>query len=761
MLYQELTDFILSANYPYVPILTGAAETGQVLQSIIGEIPATVPGCVHSDLLRAGWIEDPYYEMNALKSGWVESYWWTYKTTFTPDPALRGRHLRLKLWGVDYHAVISLNGVSLGEHVGMYVPCVREVTELVKFGEENTLSVLLLDAPKEMGQIGYTSRTYTQKARFPYKWDFSTRLVQVGLYDKVTLEDFGLAALEYTHVKNQGDTITAKSELTVFAPGDVTLRYTLRQGEEVVCQAEIIHALEKGSATVTQSLTVENPALWYPNGLGEPNLYELTVEVLDEGGKSDEKRCNVGFRTREYLMPEGAPVDALPYGLAINGKRVYIRGVNMVPMDIMYGTIKPQKVRETLTLARDMGVNLIRVWGGGLIESETFYDTCDQLGLMVWQEFIQSSSGVDNEPSKLPEFLDLCSKTAIHAVKTKVHHPCLTFWCGGNELTGPNWTPVDGTDSNIAMLQEIVSRYDGETFFLPTSATGPYEYLNPDHVGQNYDVHGPWKYEGTERHYDLYNRSDSLLHSEFGIDGMNPYESIKTVLDPKNLRVQSMENLTWRFHGEMWDTFDRDRDIFGPLPQDALKIFIRSSQFVQAEALKYTIEANRRRAFQNVGSIIWQFNEPWPNVSGTNLVDYYGGRKLAYYAVKEAFRKAYPSLRYDKLLFAPGEEGRFVLYMTSDYAPAAWRVGVIIRTMAGKVLFERNLDATVGDGKSVAAGEWKLNMPSSGSVVVKLIAENGKERVENHYILFVKDADGHASRADMLAFAEEYYPVAE
>ncbi len=162
-----------------------------------------------------------------------------------------------------------------------------------------------------------------------------------------------------------------------------------------------------------------------------------------------------------------------------------------------------------------------------------------------------------------------------------------------------------------------------------------------------------------------------------------------------------------------------------------------------------------------MGSIIWQFNEPWPNVSGTNLVDYYGGRKLAYYAVKEAFRKAYPSLRYEKLLFAPGEEGRFVLYMTSDYAPAAWRVGVIIQTMAGKVLFEKSFDSTVGDGKSVAAGEWKLNLPSSGSVVVKLTAENGKERVENHYILFVKDADGHASRADMLAFAEEYYPVAE
>ena len=190
--------------------------------------------------------------------------------------------------------------------------------------------------------------------------------------------------------------------------------------------------------------------------------------------------------------------------------------------------------------------------------------------------------------------------------------------------------------------------------------------------GQNYDVHGPWKYDGPTAHYTTYNRSDSQLHSEFGVDGMNPLSSLKTVLSAENLKVQSMGNTVWRFHGEMWDTFFRDRELFGPLPETALEEFILSSQAVQAEGLRYALEANRRRAYQNVGSIIWQLNEPWPNVSGTNLVDYYGTPKLAYYAVAQAFRPAYPNLAYDKWLFEPGEAAALRLFMTAEGAAADW-----------------------------------------------------------------------------------------
>ncbi len=758
MITKELTNWELGANYPYVPILTCAAETGQILSSVIDSIPATVPGCVHNDLLKAGKIPDPYFEMNSLQSAWVENYWWTYKTGFTLDESLRGRHLRLHMMGIDYEARISLNGQSCGEHVGMYTPFKADITDRARFGEVNNLSVLLFDPPKEMGQIGYTSRTHTQKARFTYKWDFSTRLVQVGLYDKVLIEDFGLAALEYVHidarVKGKTGRVRAESELTVFEAGDVTVVCNLRLGDKVVATDRRTVSLVAGTQTVTSLFSVEEPELWYPNGVGDQPVYELEITLEDAGGVSDRKTYTCGFRTREYVRAEGAPEECLPYSVVVNGRRPYIKGVNMVPFDIMYGRIQPETVEHFLRLAKEAGINLIRVWGGGLIESEYFYDLCDRYGLMVWQEFIQSSSGVDNVPSKKPEFLELCRRTAIHAVRTKQHHPSLTFWCGGNELEDEYRVPSTFDDENIAMLKKIVDRYDGETFMLPTSATGFFEFLDVTQPGKNYDVHGPWKYDGTVAHYTTYNRSDSQLHSEFGVDGMCNLESIRTVLSPENLKVQSMGNPVWRYHGEMWDTLDRDYSIFGPLPETALEEYILSSQFIQAEGIRYAVEANRRRAFSNVGSIIWQFNEPWPNVSGTNMVDYYGQPKLAYYGLKLAFRDAYPSLWYEKLVFEPGETADMQLFMTSDLKKGEWELSATVTDAEGTRLYDLpSVTVEVGEGRSAKAAGWQLTMPQTGSVIVELTARQGDRTVRNRYILFIKGENGYANREQMLAFA--------
>lgn len=758
MITKELTNWELGANYPYVPVMTCAAETGQILNSIMDSIPATVPGCVHNDLLRAGKIADPYFEMNSLDCAWVENYWWSYKTHFTLDEHMKDRHLRLHMMGIDYEAQIYLNSQLCGEHIGMYTPFKADITDVVDFNKENTLSVLLKNPPSEMGQIGYTSRTHTQKARFPYKWDFSTRLVQVGLYDRVLIEDFGLAALEYvridTEVQETVGSLKVESELTIFEAGEVVVISKVSLAGQVVATDRKTITLPTGSQTVISLLTVDNPQLWYPNGYGEQPVYDVEITIEDAGGVSDQKSFTAGFYIREYCRAEGAPVECLPYSVTINGCQPYIKGVNMVPFDIMYGRIEHDTVERFLRMAKEAHINLIRIWGGGLIESEYFYDLCDHYGLMVWQEFIQSSSGLDNVPSKDPEFLELCRRTAIHTVRTKQHHPCLTFWCGGNELEDASRVPATFEDENIAMLKQIVDCYDGKTFMLPTSATGFFEFLDITQPGKNYDVHGPWKYDGVETHYSTYNRSDSQLHSEFGVDGMGNLDTIRTVLSPENLKVQSMSNPVWRYHGEMWDTLNRDYQIFGPIAEDALEDYILSSQFIQAEGIRYAVEANRRRAFANVGSIIWQFNEPWPNVSCTCLVDYFGKPKLAYYGLKLAFRSAYPSLRYEKLLFDPGEIADMQLFMTSDFASGAWNLSVRVIDSDGRVLFcLPHTTVIVGEGRSVQAADWKLFMPEFGAVTVELEACQDNHVVHNRYILFVKDKNGWADRDLMLEFA--------
>lgn len=658
----------VAGAWPFTPLQGKSMETGCALAGVTPAIKAKVPGSVYDDLLRAGMIPNPYYECNSLLCEWVANRFWSYQTAFSVPPKYTGKKMRLVFKGIDYHAHISLNGKRIGEHIGMYAPCIIDVTDIVKVSEENSLVVVLENAPNEMGQTGYTSRTFTQKSRFGYKWDFATRLVNLGIYDEVYLDVSDDPLLD-VHIQYLGDGVlqvtTRNEEITA----------TLSYGGEIV--AEAVSKKELSGCKVR--LEVENPKLWWPNGYGEQPLYNLVLETRD-----DEKTYHVGLRTLEYRQPECSDDSILPYIPVVNGKEIYIKGVNVTPLDHMYGCVDVERYKRLLTVAKSGYVNLVRVWGGGLIEKEEFYNVCDELGLMVWQDFIQSSSGIDNIPSKEPEFLKLCEQTARAVVPEKRNHTSLTFWCGGNELMSENNVPSTIEDENIAMLKKIVEELSPEILFLPTTASGPVEWYDANDQERNQDVHGPWKYEGVERHYTLYNNSTIILHSEFGVDGISNMESLQTVLSPENCKVTTMDdNYVWRHHGEWWDTYKtRERVIFGEL--ERLEDLVVLSQFMQAEGIRYAIEAHRRRSKtvsparladgelityptqKNVGSIVWQLNEPWPNVACTSMVDYYGEPKFAFELYKEAQKPLHVSLRYDKLLWKNGEKFEGTVFVHDD-----------------------------------------------------------------------------------------------
>ena len=693
-------NWTVTGAWPYTPIWKSSMETGVLFAGTTPTIPARVPGSVQDDLLRAGLLPDPYYETNSLQCEWVENRFWSYRTTFTFPTDCVGKKVRLVLKGVDYHAHVSLNQTLLGEHEGMYVPFVADVTELVKPGEENTLVVILENAPNEMGQIGYTSRTFTQKARFGYKWDFGTRLVNLGLYDEVfldicddPLEDLSLRYLGdgLVEVSAKNDQLTAE---IAFAGEGLDKASGSREGDRT-----------------TLTLRVENPKLWWPNGYGDQPLYDITISTRD-----DRVTRPFGLRTVSYKKPECADPSVLPYVPVINGREIYIKGVNMTPLDHMYGAVTRERYQRLLTLAQSGHVNLIRVWGGGLIEKEDFYDLCDRLGILVWQEFIQSSSGLDNIPSKLPEFLALCEKTARAAIPEKRNHTCLTFWSGGNELMDANSIPSTYQDENIAMLRAICKELSPDILMLPTSASGPTEWFDPENPSRNHDVHGPWQYAGVEGHYDLYNRSTILLHSEFGVDGMSNLSAIQSVLGPTHRHVATTdEDLVWRHHGEWWDTYrDRERPLFGDLagvtdsPADDLALLVDLSQYMQAEGLRYAIEAHRRRsasaapgrladgelttfpAQANIGSIVWQLNEPWPNVACTCMVDYYEKPKLAFDFYRNAQKPLHASLRYGKFLWQAGDTFTGHVFVNDDLAEGSDRVSAAASlpgvTLAGNTI---------------------------------------------------------------------------
>lgn len=675
----------LTAVWPYAPILQNSLETGQPLQGIFPPIPARVPGCVQADLLRAGLISHPYRKMNSLDCEWVENRWWVYETAF-PFSRRPGMRYVLSCAGIDYACLIYLNDVLVAQGEGMFLPIRADVTEQLLSETENRLRIVLLDAPKEIG-LGYTSQVRTQKSRFSYKWDFSTRLVHLGIWDEICLEESGPAKITETSVTSDYDGASDTGVIRVAARSDTpcTWEFSLYWGRErLFCRR---------SASGRTVFHVRRPHLWeIGTGQIQP-LYRVEICALHQNAVSDALSCKTGIRRLRFLPNEGAPADAPPYTVELNHRRRYLKGVNMVPLDQMYGCLNEQDYERFCRSLVRTNVNLVRVWGGGLVEKEAFYRWCDRLGILVWQEFIQSSSGVENVPPTTASFLRLLRRTAAAALKVKRNHTCTAIYCGGNELRqyADSDRPATTENRNLAMLEQLVKRLDPGRLFLPTSAYGPEEYVTAGSADSHWDIHGTWKYEGVTGHYALYNRSRALFHSEFGADGMSSPDAIRWILDDPCAKLQSMdESAVWRFHGEWWDTSQRDAALFGPA--DTLAQAVARSQLIQAEAVRYPVEANRRRAFRNSGSIVWQFNEPWPNISCTSLTEHGGKPKLAYHFLRNSYAPMAVTLQYDTICPVSGEPVAYQTAYVGDLPlPQDYTIQFTLRDSAGQVLLNQQV----------------------------------------------------------------------
>lgn len=711
--------------WPWVPLKGTSMELGQELMGVTEWLPATVPGGVHYDLYKQGWISHPYFNLNSLHCEWVENRWWVYRTTIT-RPTQSGTRIELVFKGLDYEAAVYADRILLGEHKGMYTPAVFDVTDLLAQKETLDISVLLKQAPDEMGQIGKTSATFTQKSRFNYKWDFSTRLVHVGIWDDVMLrihQEFSFGEISVTtglkNARQESDEVIGmihvQAEISTPAAcgEEQTLTAQLScsdpDGNVQAVKRVPVHSTACNGEALRAELCIPRPRLWYPNGYGEQPLYSLELKLLTEDGTElDSRKYRTGIRSLEYRHNEGSPSDALPYTVVINGERIYMKGVNMTPLDHLYGNVTVEQYERMIRLMKAAHINLVRIWGGGIIEKRAFYELCDENGIMVWQEFIQSSSGVDNLPSKLPEFLALLDKTARTALCDKRNHVSLTIWSGGNELMSEPNKPSDYSDPNLMMLKELVEQYDPGRLFLPTSASGPVEYITEE-KGLGHDVHGHWKYMGNSAHYELYGSNDNMLHSEFGVDGLGSVKSLAKFLSEDNLTPVSMEDsAVWRHHGEWWDTLSRDEELFGSMKE--IGQFSACSQWIQAEGIRFVLEANLRRKFQNSGSIIWQLNEPWPNVSCTNLVDYYGETKMAYHWVKQAFRPFHASLDYRSLQLCPGSSFQGDVYVHSRGSEHI-AIRAELLDAQGQVLHGQIFEAKGDDDRAANAGMLEFTVP--------------------------------------------------
>jgi beta-mannosidase len=481
---------------------------------------------------------------------------------------------RVELGGVDHEATVFVDGEEAGRHEGSFTPFAVDVPE-----GEHLLAVVVHPAPESEPQVGRTSRVRVHKSRMGYGWDFCPRMIHQGIWRPVTLD----------------------------APAEVFPVVRLVEGAGVVeVEGEVV-------------LRVESPELWWPNGMGEQRLYPVDV-----GGRE----LLVGFRDIAFSRP-GAFV--------VNGVAMQVNGWNWVPIDALYGVPRPEKLAHLLELAARAGVNLLRIWGGGLIETPELYEHCDRLGLLVWQEFSQSSSGYESVPSDDPEFVATLAADARSVVPRRWRHPSLALWCGGNELDGDDSTPA------LAALRAVVEELDPGRAWLPTSPLG----------GPDDDVHGPWEHQGLQAHTARYDGLTAALHSEFGVEGMTNRAALERLIDEEHRWPADRTNPVYEHLGAWWNNAPLVQEAFGGRIRD-LDTLRRASQWLQYDGLRYAVEATLRRG---AGVIPWQLNEPYPNAWCTCAVDYHGRPKPAYYGVARAYLGA-PAARFATWAWGGQDEAR-------------------------------------------------------------------------------------------------------
>lgn len=632
----------LSGWTPFLCRLQHTLEIGATPDAEIPSLPAKVPGSVQYTLREAGLIPDWNMGNNYRDCEWVENRHWVYETILPDDWFKSDKTYRLHCEGLDYCGVVYLNGQPVGEFCGSHVPHAFNLTpHLQESG--NMLRILFDLPPRWLGQFGYTSRMTEWKTRFNYTWDWTPRLVQVGIWNSIRIEEtdgFEIESMRcYTDVESDLGVLKLWGKFA--GPDNARVHVSLSK-DGITLRKQVLSAAEFAEGMEWPDLSVE---LWYPNLIGDQPLYDLHIHLVDEGGgEVDQHTRRVGFKRIVWEPCEGAPEGAMNWLCNVNGRRIFLQGINWVPILPNYADVTEDMYRKRLELYKDLGLNILRVWGGAVLERECFYDMCDELGLMVWQEFPQSSSGICNWPSEDQQAIDEMAAIAESYIARRQHHVSLLLWCGGNELQGAEdggkqgcGKPCTLEHPMLSRLDRVVKKEDPTRRFLPCSPYGPYFYASPDRFGQgvHWHVHGPWKPDGDLSHWArFWSGDDSHFRSETGSPGTSSADLIRQYAGSCDPFPATYSNPLWRRTSTWWIEWDQFMAEHGREPKD-LDEYCEWSQERQKQALYVAIKSCKDR-FPNCGGfIIWMGHDCFPCTANTSIVDFHGEPKPAALALRE------------------------------------------------------------------------------------------------------------------------------
>ena len=632
-------------------------HTGCEIERPNGYIEATVPGAVQLDYAAAhGW--EPYWKgCHFTDYGWMEDRYWVYRAEllFTCGEA---ETACVVFKGLDYRYSILVDGKERLRGEGMYTERRIDVTDCA--GALHLLEVVLFPVPKVPGAApGRRQAAACCKPPVSYDWDWHPRLIPTGIWDEAYLEVGGKASVEsWTALVEMAEDLSSAQitvEAETGAPTPVRLELLDERGTIVAaCDGET------NERRALLCLQVNAPALWWPSEYGEQPLYTLRLITRD-----DVREKTVGFRRVRLVMNEGEwekpslfpkSQSTNPITLEINGRRLFAKGSNWVPPEIFPGVITDDTYSGLLTLAKEAHMNLLRVWGGGIVNKDSFFEQCDRLGLMVWQEFPLACNGYPDDPA----YLAVLEQEAVSMLLRLRSHPCVAIWCGGNELLN-KWSGMTIQSHPLRLLDSLCYRYDRQTPYLPTS---PLFGMAHGHYC-NVDEHG-------EETITQLMGKDNTAYTEFGSPGPSPAAYIRGFLDEEEFR-QGTDAQAWRAHHAhgawdmMPDTWLRESEAvhyFGGYTDT--EDLIEKLMLVQSMGYQSLYEEMRRQWPRCSMALSWCFNEPWPTAANNSLINWPCRPKPAYHAVKQALRAQMASLRLEKRIYRCGEEASAQIWLLND-----------------------------------------------------------------------------------------------
>jgi beta-mannosidase len=661
---------------------------------------ASVPGTVHTDLMAAGRIPDPFVRMNELDVQWIDSQRWLYRRQFVLErPFLDEDAVYLVAEGLDTYARIKLNGRLVGETADMFVEHRFDVKRFLKAGT-NVLEVLF-DSPvihskklqRQHGKLKVARdphRVYVRKAQYSFGWDWGPTLTTSGIWRDIYLDTFSgcridsvFARAEKISKNNAVVRVTIEIQRAIKSSVDLKLEL---QGEGF----EHRQAFTMRGSTRSIVINVPKPRLWWPNGYGDQPLYQVRVKALVGGVECDAKVSSFGIRTVRLLQEKDE--DGRSFIMEINGEKIYCKGADWIPCDNFIPRIRPSTYERLLTLARDAHMNMIRVWGGGIYEQDVFYELCDRLGIMVWQDFMFACG----EYPEQPWFLRIVKDEAVKAITRLRNHPSVALWCGNNECEwnfckeNPNKTSNGMTGARIFrdILPSLCHVFDGTRPYWRSSPFGngfPNAESNGNH--HQWDVWGLWK------DYKEYENDNARFVTEFGFQSPAHRRTFESVTSPSDRTAQSE---VFEHHNKLPEGTERLFRFQAAHYTVAKEFdeFIYKGQLVQAEALKTAVEHWRRRKFRTAGSLFWQLNDCWP-VSSWAVIDSLLRPKAAYYYAKKFFSPILAS-------FKKSDDGLEVWVTNDLLSPVAGELEVSLRSFDGAVAWLRKSQSVVARNGSRA-----------------------------------------------------------